>query len=63
MPSLLAEFVSYLFRDLEDDKPILATDEDRRIFAEALINPPEPGEGLRKAQEAYLKSGIIDGTN
>ncbi len=32
------------------------TKRDREIFVEALLNPPEPNEKLRKAAEKYQKS-------
>jgi uncharacterized protein (DUF1778 family) len=35
--------------------------EDQRAFAEAILNPPEPGPGLRRAKEAHrrlIKSSV-----
>ena len=29
--------------------------EDQRAFAEAIVNPPEPTDGLRRAGEAYRR--------
>ncbi len=34
---------------------ILKTPEDRKIFLEAILNPPAPNEALKKAALNYLK--------
>lgn len=36
-------------------KDILLTEEDKKIFLENIINPPEPNEALKKAQKNYKK--------
>lgn len=38
---------------IEDMHVIRLTLEDQKRFAEALLNPPEPGPALRKARESY----------
>lgn len=37
------------------EKIIIKSTEDKTIFLTALANPPEPGEGLKKAKEMYKK--------
>jgi uncharacterized protein (DUF1778 family) len=34
---------------------LLNTEEDKKIFAEAIINPPQPNEKLKQAKENYDK--------
>lgn len=36
-------------------KIILETDEDKKIFVEAILNPPPANEKLKKAQENHKK--------
>lgn len=40
---------------IRDSNDILQTMEDKKIFLEALLNPPAPNEALKKAQLNYLK--------
>jgi len=37
---------------------ILKTKKDIKIFIAAILNPPSYGQGLKKAQDAYLKHKI-----
>lgn len=37
----------------EGHKKILASKEDRRIFFDALMNPPKPNQALKKAFKRY----------
>ncbi len=41
-------------RAIEAQEIIRLSAEDQRRFAEALINPPEPGAALRRAKKAHL---------
>jgi uncharacterized protein (DUF1778 family) len=45
-----------------DNNTILKTMEDKKIFVDALLNPPAPNDNLKKAQLNYLKMKI-DGVN
>ncbi|MDO8992894.1 DUF1778 domain-containing protein [Daejeonella sp.] len=40
---------------IQDNNTILHTIEDKRIFLEALINPPAPNNALKQARLDYLK--------
>lgn len=42
-------------RAIEETQIIRMSVEDQVRFAEALINPPEPNEALRRAQAAHTK--------
>lgn len=42
-------------RTIEEIQIIRLSVEDQRAFAEAILNPPEPTEGLRRAGEAYRR--------
>ena len=37
----------------EEHKKILATQKDNRIFFDALMNPPQPNQALKKALKKY----------
>ena len=41
-----------------DNEKILKTIEDKNIFVNAVLNPPAPGEGLKKAQRSALNHKI-----
>jgi uncharacterized protein (DUF1778 family) len=38
-----------------DNNTILKTLEDKKIFVDALLNPPAPNDKLKMAQSNYLK--------
>lgn len=40
---------------IKDSNTILHTIEDKKIFLEAILNPPAPNDALRKAHLNYLK--------
>lgn len=40
---------------ITDSNIILQTMEDKKIFLDALLNPPAPNDALKKAQLNYLK--------
>lgn len=40
-------------RTIEDAQVIRLSVKDQRALAEALLNPPEPGPGLRRAKAAH----------
>jgi uncharacterized protein (DUF1778 family) len=42
-------------RTIEETQIIRLSVEDQRAFAEAILNPPEPGPALLRAAEAYRK--------
>jgi uncharacterized protein (DUF1778 family) len=42
-------------RTIEDTTIIRLSLEDQRLMLEAILNPPEPNEALRKAAEAYKR--------
>lgn len=44
-------------RTIEQHKAITLSARDSRIFVEALLNPPEPGEGLKAAVRRYKAMG------
>ena len=59
----LSEFIVYCVSSeankiIMENESILKTIEDKKIFVDAILNPPMPGEGLKKAQEAALKHKI-----
>jgi uncharacterized protein (DUF1778 family) len=37
----------------EEHKKMLASEKDRRVFFEALMNPPKPNQALKKAFKRY----------
>lgn len=59
----LSEFIVYCVNTeaskiIMDNERILKTIEDKKIFVDAILNPPAPGEGLKKAQIANLNHKI-----
>jgi uncharacterized protein (DUF1778 family) len=38
---------------MEQNSKFLETDEDKEIFVNAIMNPPEPNDKLKDAQEKY----------
>jgi hypothetical protein len=40
---------------LETDTNILVTDEDKKIFIEAIVNPPKANDKLKEAQRNHSK--------
>jgi len=40
-------------KTLQEHSMLQLSERDRRAFVEALMNPPEPNEALRKAARAY----------
>ncbi len=40
---------------LEKNRQILASEEDRRVFCEALLHPVKPNAALRRAAQRYRK--------
>ncbi|GGM81981.1 hypothetical protein GCM10010967_12150 [Dyadobacter beijingensis] len=64
----LSEFIVYCAnveasKIIMDNEQILKTIEDKKIFLNALLNPPVPGEGLKKAHIAYLKHNFDETEN
>ena len=56
----LSEFVVFHIQAqankiIKENHQILNTIEDKRIFLEAILNPPAPNEALKKAHLNYLK--------
>ena len=56
----LSEFVVYCINNeanniIKDYNLIIKTVEDKKIFLNALLNPPTPNAKLKKAQANYLK--------
>jgi uncharacterized protein (DUF1778 family) len=41
---------------IEEHKAILASEKDRKIFFDALINPPKPNDSLKTAAKRYKKA-------
>ena len=59
----LSEFIIYCVnaesqKIIMDNEKVLKTMEDKNIFVNAILNPPAPGEDLKKAQSAALKHQI-----
>ncbi|WP_031529107.1 type II toxin-antitoxin system TacA family antitoxin [Dyadobacter crusticola] len=59
----LSEFIIYCVNTeagkiIMDNEKVLKTIEDKKIFVDAILNPPAPGEGLKKAQSAALNHEI-----
>ncbi len=59
----LSEFIVYCVsteasKIIMDNERVLKTIEDNEIFVNAILNPPAPGEGLKKAQLAALTHKI-----
>ncbi len=42
-------------KGVEDQAKILASEKDREVFFDALMNPPKPSEELLKAADVYEK--------
>lgn len=56
----LSEFIVYYVKDqankiIKENHTVLNTVEDKKIFLEALLNPPAPNKELKKAHADYLK--------
>lgn len=56
----LSEFVVFCINQeassiIQENSLILKTIEDKKIFLDAILNPPNPNEKLRKAQLNYQK--------
>lgn len=63
----LSEFMAYHIQAqahqiIKDSKTILNTTEDKRMFLEAILNPEEPNNALKKARLNYenFKSANVD---
>jgi uncharacterized protein (DUF1778 family) len=48
-------------RTIEETQIIRLSVADQRAFAEAVLNPPPPGEALRRAASAYRRYLKADG--
>ena len=48
-------------RAIEETQIIRLSVADQRAFAEAVLNPPAPGEALRRAADAYRRHLKADG--
>ena len=60
----LSEFVIFSTqqaadRILEKHNTMLATDADKKVFFDALTNPPEPNKALREAAQTYQKQVVV----
>ncbi|WP_028296144.1 DUF1778 domain-containing protein [Olivibacter sitiensis] len=56
----LSEFIVFHIQTqankiIKDSHTILNTMEDKKIFLEAILNPPAPNDALKKAHSNYLK--------
>jgi uncharacterized protein (DUF1778 family) len=56
----LSEFVIHSTQQVatgivEQHNAILATDRDRKLFFDALVNPPKPNKALKEAAKHYQK--------
>ena len=56
----LTEFVVYCINTeatkiINDSNTMLSSLEDKRIFVNALLNPPEPNDKLKKAQQTFKR--------
>lgn len=64
----LTEFVVFCINSeankiINDNNTMLSSLEDKRIFVNALLNPPVPNDKLKRAQSTYKKffaNGISD---
>lgn len=57
----LSEFVLFTVQQkaneiLEENEKFLSFKRDQKIFADALLNPPAPGDKLKKAAKRYFDS-------
>lgn len=62
----LSEFIVYHVQTqaqkiIKDSNTILSSMEDKRIFLEAILNPAEPNEALKKARLNYQKFRVANG--
>lgn len=63
----LTEFVVYCINNeankiIIENTQVLKSLEDKRVFLNALLNPPKPNDKLKKAQSNYLKFIESNGT-
>ncbi len=63
----LSEFIIYCINSesrkiIMDNDTILKTMEDKKIFLDAILNPPTPNDKLKTAQLNYLKLKNSDET-
>lgn len=63
----LTEFVVYCINNeankiIIENNQILRSIEDKKIFLNAILNPPKPNAKLKKAQQNYLKFIESNGT-
>jgi uncharacterized protein (DUF1778 family) len=59
----LSEFVIYSTQQaansiVEKHNAILASDEDRNVFFDAIVNPAKPNKSLKDAAKAYQKKAL-----
>lgn len=64
----LSEFVIYCINSeankiVKDHNLIVKTIEDKKIFLEAILNPPAPNDKLKEAQKTYQKMKEQNGFN
>ena len=57
----LTEFIAYSLKFqadkiIEKHNAILISKKDQEIFFDALMNPPQPGDKLKKAAKEYMES-------
>jgi uncharacterized protein (DUF1778 family) len=58
--STVSEFVLQASREkamdvMKEHETILATEQDKKIFFQAIVNPEPPNKRLRKAADKYMK--------
>ena len=56
----LSEFVIHTTQEVatnivEKHNAILSSEADRKVFFDALINPPKPNKALKEASKSYIK--------
>ncbi|WP_299288572.1 DUF1778 domain-containing protein [uncultured Mucilaginibacter sp.] len=64
----LSEFVVFCIRSeankiINDNNELIKSLEDKKVFVDALLNPPAPNDKLKKAQltfNQFTKDGIIN---
>lgn len=64
----LSEFVVFCINKessaiIQDHNTILKTIEDKKLFLDAILNPPKPNAKLKKAQLNYQKFNLSDESN
>src|SRR5687768_13219081 len=64
----LSEFIVFCINReansiIQENSLVLKTIEDKKIFLNAILNPPKPNEKLKKAQLDYQKFKLSNGTN